>query len=157
MPVFYLKRWCSDDRKLCEYSRPYKKIYSQRVFPVQTGFLDRLYEKKGVPKAIAQQVEDKFMKPVDTLAADALNLIETEDERIRTDPKYRSAWSLFLITPMTRMPEDLVVLSQILADDWRETFRSLGRSMLPDGRRTTRRPLRNSSRRKIPITWHDGP
>ena len=118
IPVFYSKRWCSDDRKLCEYSRPYKNIYSKRIFPVQTGFLDRLYEKKGVPKTIAQQVEDEFMKPVDTFAADALNLIETDDERIKTDPKYRSAWSLFLIALMMRMPEDLAVLSQILADDW---------------------------------------
>lgn len=118
IPVFYSKRWCSDDRKLCEYSRPYKDIHARRVFPVQTGFLDRLYEKKGVPKAIAQQVEDEFLKPVDNLAAVALNLIETDFGKIETDLKCRSAWSLFLITLMTRMPEDLAVLSGILADDW---------------------------------------
>lgn len=67
IPVFYLKRWCSgDDKKICEYSRPHKDIYDRRIFPVQTGFLDRLYETKGVPKLIAQQVEDDFMKSVDT-------------------------------------------------------------------------------------------
>jgi len=60
----------------------------------------------------------RFLKPVDTLASEALNLIETDFGKIETDPKYRSAWSLFLITLMTRMPEDLAVLSQILADDW---------------------------------------
>jgi uncharacterized protein DUF4238 len=118
IPVFYSKRWCSDDRKLCQFSRPHNKIHRQRVFPVQTGFLDRLYEKKGVPKPIAQQVEDEFMKPVDNFAANALNLIETDFEKIETDAKHRSVWSLFLITLMTRMPEDLAVLSQILADDW---------------------------------------
>jgi hypothetical protein len=118
IPVFYLKRWCSDDDKICEYSRPFKKIHDRRIFPVQTGFLDRLYEKKGVPKLIAQQVEDDFMKSVDTLAADALKLIETDDAKINSDPKYRSAWSLFLITLMTRMPEDVAALAQILADDW---------------------------------------
>jgi len=118
IPVFYLKRWCSGDGKICEYSRPFKKIYDRRIFPVQTGFLDRLYEKKGVPKLIAQQVEDDFMKSVDTLAADALKLIETGDPKINSDQKYRSAWSLFLITLMTRMPEDVAALAQILSDDW---------------------------------------
>jgi hypothetical protein len=118
IPVFYSKRWCSKDRKLCVYSRPHKKIHSQRVFPVQTGFLDRLYEKKGVPESIAQQVEDEFMKPVDNFAASALNLIETDFDKMRTDAESKSAWSLFLMTLMTRMPEDLAVLSQILADDW---------------------------------------
>jgi hypothetical protein len=118
IPVFYSKRWCSDDGKLCALSRPHKNIHSQRVFPVQTGFQDRLYEKKGVPKSIAQQVEDEFMKPVDNFAANALSLIETDFEKIESDAKHRSAWSLFLITLMTRMPEGLVALSQILADDW---------------------------------------
>lgn len=118
IPAFYSKRCCADDRKLCVHSRPHKKIHSSRIFPVQTGFVDRLYEKKGVPKSIAQQVEDELLKPVDTLASEALNLIETDFGKIETDPKYRSAWSLFLITLMTRMPEDLAVLSQILADDW---------------------------------------
>ena len=58
MPEFYSKRGRADDYKFCVHSRPYKKIHSQRIFPVQTGFVDRLYEKKGVPKSIAQQVED---------------------------------------------------------------------------------------------------
>jgi hypothetical protein len=119
IPEFYSKRWCSDDRKLCEYSRPYKKLQGKRVFPVQTGFLDRLYEKKGVPKSIAQQVEDEFMSPVDNFAANALSLIETDCDKARTDARQRSAWSLFLMTLMTRMPEDLAVLSQVLADDWK--------------------------------------
>jgi hypothetical protein len=119
IPVFYLKRWCSGgDKKICEYSRPHKDIYDRRIFPVQTGFLDRLYETKGVPKLIAQQVEDDFMKSVDTDASEALQLIETGDPKIDSDAKHRSAWSLFLITLMTRMPEDVDALGKILDDDW---------------------------------------
>ncbi len=119
IPVFYLKRWCSgDDTKICEYSRPHKAIHDRRIYPVQTGFQDRLYEKKGVPKIIAQQVEDDFMKSVDTLASDALLLIETGDAKVDTDAKYRSAWSLFLMSLMTRMPEDVAALAGILDDDW---------------------------------------
>jgi hypothetical protein len=107
IPVFYSKRWSGDDDRICEFSRPYKKIHSQRVYPKQTGFLDRLYEKKGVPKSIAQHVEDVFMKSVDNFAANALSLIETDVEKVKNDAEQRSAWSLFLITLMTRMPEDL--------------------------------------------------
>ena len=57
IPVFYSKRWSGEDGRICEISRPHKKIHCQRVYPKQTGFLDRLYEKKGVPKSIAQQVD----------------------------------------------------------------------------------------------------
>ena len=58
------------------------------------------------------------MKSVDTDASEALQLIETGDPKIDSDPKHRSAWSLFLITLMTRMPEDVDTLGKILDDDW---------------------------------------
>ncbi len=114
-----MRRWAGDDDRICEFSRPYKKINLQRVYPKQTGFLDRLYEKKGVPQSIAQQVEDKFMSPVDNFAAKALDLIETDVDKVKNDAKQRSAWSLFLITLMSRMPEDLAALTEILEDDWK--------------------------------------
>src|SRR5258708_495160 len=119
IPVFYSKRWSGDDDRICEFSRPHKKIHSQRVYPKQTGFLDRLYEKKGVPRSIAQQVEDVFMTSVDNFAANALSLIETDVKKVKNDAEHRSAWSLFLMTLMTRMPEDVAVLTQILEDDWK--------------------------------------
>jgi hypothetical protein len=119
IPVFYSKRWSGDDDRICEFSRPHKKIHSHRVYPKQTGFLDLLYEKKGVPKRIAQRVEDVFMKSVDDFAADALSLIETDVKKVKNDAEQGSAWSLFLITLMTRMHEDLAVLTQILEDDWK--------------------------------------
>lgn len=119
IPVFYLNRWRSgEDKKICEYSRPYKPIYDRRIHPVQTGFQDRLYEKKGVPKIIAQRVEDDFMKSVDNFASEALRMIEAGDAKIDTDAEHRSAWSLFLISLMTRMPEDVDALAGILDDDW---------------------------------------
>lgn len=122
IPQFYSKRWAGDDGRICEFSRPYKNIHRQRVYPKQTGFLDRLYEKKGVPKSIAQQVEDKFMSPVDNFAAKALDTIETNIDKVKNDAEQRSAWSLFLITLMTRMPEDLAALTEILEDDWKRAL-----------------------------------
>jgi len=119
VPQFYSRRWAGDDGKICEFSRPHKKIHHQRVYPKQTGFQDRLYEKKGVPKSIAQQVEDKFMSPVDNFAATALDMIETDVDKVKKDSEQRSAWSFFLITLMTRMPEDLAALTEILEGDWK--------------------------------------
>ncbi|MBP0112791.1 DUF4238 domain-containing protein [Bradyrhizobium vignae] len=118
IPQFYSRRWAGDDDRICEFSRPYKKIHRRRVYPKQTGFQDMLYEKKGVPKSIAQQVEDKFMSPVDNFAAKALDIIEADVDKIKNDAEQQSAWSLFLITLMTRMPEDLAALTEILEDDW---------------------------------------
>jgi hypothetical protein len=122
IPQFYLRRWAGDDDKICEFSRPHKNIHRQRVYPIQTGFKDRLYEKPGVPKSIAQQVEDKFMSPVDNFAAKALDVIEADVEKVRNDAERRSAWSLFLMSLMMRMPEDVAALTQVVEDEWRRVL-----------------------------------
>lgn len=67
---------------------------------------------------MAQQVEDEFMKPIDTLASRSLSMLETQNDRIAYESKYRSAWSLFLMTLLMRMPEDLKVLAAALAEEW---------------------------------------
>jgi len=81
----------------------------------QTGGEDGLYELKGLPPEEAQRIETAFMKPLDTLANDALVMLESDDPRIRLDPKYRSAWSRFLMSLMMRMPTDISVLREGLA------------------------------------------
>ncbi len=124
IPVFYLKRWVGDDAKICQYSRPRDDLHVKRVYPVQTGFVDRLYEMKGVPPDAAQQIEHEFMKPVDTFASQALEMLENGDNRINT-PKYRSAWSLFIMTLLMRMPEDLEVLEAALAEEWQRELPAL--------------------------------
>jgi hypothetical protein len=123
IPVFYLNRWRDSGKKIYEYSRPYKNIQCKKIHPVQTGFLDRLYEMKGVPPSTAQRFEDEFMKPVDNDAGVALGMLETQDPRIE-ESKYKSAWSMFLITLLMRMPEDLDVLAEVLAD-WTKDFSAL--------------------------------
>ncbi|RXG97202.1 DUF4238 domain-containing protein [Bradyrhizobium vignae] len=104
---FYLRRWAGDDAKVREFSRPYKnKTYRQRVYPIQAGFKDWLYEKPGVPKSIAQGGDDKFMSPADDFLAKALDIIEADVEKIRNDAERRSVRSLFVMSLM-RMPEDV--------------------------------------------------
>jgi hypothetical protein len=119
IPQFYSKRWAGEDLKITEFSRPHNKLQSKQVYPIQTGFADRLYELKGVlPASAAQKVEDEFMKPIDSDAAVALRMLETGDGRIHQESKWRSAWSQFLITLLMRTPKDLTALAEALADDW---------------------------------------
>lgn len=49
VPQFYLAQWATaaDDR-LCEYSRPYDEVKPKRRHPAETGYIDRLYELKGL-------------------------------------------------------------------------------------------------------------
>jgi hypothetical protein len=125
IPVFYTRRWCTSDGRLCEYSRPRDKIYDQRVAPKTTGFQDRLYEMKGVPQLIAQRIEDDFMSFVDNHAAAALGVLETDPAKINGDQKHKSAWSLFLISLIMRTPEDVAALIGIWEDDWERDFDKL--------------------------------
>jgi hypothetical protein len=125
IPVFYTRRWCTNDGRLCEYSRPRDKIHDQRVAPKTTGFQDRLYEMKGVPQLIAQRIEDDFMSFVDNHAAAALALLETGPAKINGHQKHKSAWSLFLISLIMRTPEDVAALIAIWEEDWERDFEKL--------------------------------
>jgi hypothetical protein len=109
IPVFYLKRWAGPDGKLCEFSRPFKAVTPLRRAPSGTGFADRLYELRAFPPALAQQVEQKFFKAVDTRASDALALMEREGNSAAWSVDLRSAWSRFIVSLLTRCPEDLEV------------------------------------------------
>lgn len=71
IPAFYLSRWKGPDGRLCEYSQPHIEIAVKRRAPDATGFEKRLYELEGYEPALAQQVEEKFFKPVDGWAADS--------------------------------------------------------------------------------------
>lgn len=115
IPKFYLKRWCREDGKLCEFSRPYKeKVVPRRVHPSGTGYLDRLYAIQGLPDAVADIAETAFFKPVDGSAADALALLERDGNAARWNARLRSAWSRFVYSLLLRCPEDL------------EAFRTIG-------------------------------
>jgi hypothetical protein len=118
LPVFYLHRWTGEDGRLCQFSRPYKEIVPKRLHPEQTGFVERLYELKGLPQDQAQKIEQFFMQPLDTSAAEALVMLENDDPRMKTDGEARSAWSLFIMSLLMRSPEDIEALKLAIADEW---------------------------------------
>lgn len=127
LPAFYLRRWIrDDDKRLCEFSRPYGgMVVPQRRYPEATGFVPLLYETPGVPPEEAQRVEEKFMKPLDTLASDALEMLENDDPRMCTDPKYRSAWSRFLMSLCMRTPEDIATVKRGVSTEWVRSIKEL--------------------------------
>lgn len=130
LPIFYLKRWAerSNDAKLVEFSRPYgPQVKPRRVAPAGTGFLERLYAIEGLPPDQAQQVEQEFMQPVDTVAAEALAVLEAGDPIMRRSVRYRSSWSLFLMSLMMRMPNDLKALKGSYSEKWLESVPELAR------------------------------
>jgi uncharacterized protein DUF4238 len=118
LPVFYLKRWAGSDQRLCEFSKPHREVKPRRVYPEQTGFVNRLYETKGLPPDQAQRLEQLFMQPIDSQAADALALLEGDPSRLTREPKLRSAWSRFIMSLLMRMPDDMTTLKRGLEEEW---------------------------------------
>lgn len=112
LPEFYLSRWMVPaDQPLCEFSRQNGVIKPKRVFPSATGFRKHLYSLEGLSGAEAQIVEDKFMSKVDSLAAQALDRLETGDT-LRENAKLRTAWARFVLSLVLRSPADVKILKE---------------------------------------------
>ncbi|ESY64766.1 hypothetical protein X742_25055 [Mesorhizobium sp. LNHC232B00] len=94
------------------------KIDRKWVYPTQSGGEDYLYSDPTKPVGEAQWVEKNFMSPMDSLAHDALTMIEAGDPRINRESKARSAWSRFLMSLMMRMPNDIETLKTSLNEEW---------------------------------------
>lgn len=124
-PQFYLSRWAGEDGRLCQYSKPRDVVVPNRKYPSQTGFQERLYEMAGHPPDVAQQVESRFMQPLDTLAAEALVELENNDPVMERDPRLRSAWSRFIMSMMLRGPEAMQALKRGIAAHWQRAVPEL--------------------------------
>ncbi|MBY5818474.1 DUF4238 domain-containing protein [Rhizobium leguminosarum] len=118
LPSFYQSRWASDDGRLRRFSRPRDQIVAKWVFPTQSGGENNLYSDPEAIPDKAQVLESEFMSPLDSLASQALAMIETGDTKINRDPKFRSAWSRFLMSLMMRMPDDIDTLKISLVEEW---------------------------------------
>src|SRR5688572_15150668 len=94
LPIFYLTRWAGIDRCVCRFSRPYgKEVKAKRVVPRGTGFEPRLYEARGLSPDRAQAMEKDFMSKLDTMAAEALELLESGLPEKDWTSRHRSSWS----------------------------------------------------------------
>ena len=111
LPEFYLRYWCLDDNKLCQFSQPYQKqTKAKRVYPAETGFQRRLYTLREFPGKLAHQIESEFFASVDSEAAVALRVMHSGS--LRFTARQRSAWTRFIVSLLLRMPEDIEKLRE---------------------------------------------
>ncbi|KQW30777.1 hypothetical protein ASE36_00290 [Rhizobium sp. Root274] len=120
IPAFYLRRWAVNGR-VVEFSMPHKTVIAKAVGPEYTGFQERLYELEGFEPELAQQVEERFFKPVDTMAADALENLHTHGNAAAWTVESRSAWTRFMISMLLRGPDDIATFRKQYRKDWVET------------------------------------
>lgn len=119
IPAFYLSQWAVSGSKLVEYAKVHGgKIVAKRKGPEATGFQDRLYEMKGFDPENAQQFEEKYFKPVDTAAAEALGLLKSYGHAAPWTSKNKSGWTMFIMSLLLRCPEDI----EAFRDWWHEDF-----------------------------------
>jgi len=161
IPIFYTKRWATQsDGRLCQFSRPYgATVKPMRVSPAGTGYVDRLYELKGFEPTLAQQVEERFFKPVDDGAAQALELLERDGDNAQWTSRLRSAWTRFILSLLLRCPEDLEVFRaayfrelQSSTPDWASRYDSI-RS--PDDPTTIEEYMAGQSEAWKSMAWFD--
>jgi hypothetical protein len=116
IPIFYLKQWCGEDKKLCEYSKPYDKVKPLRKYPSETAFETDLNTMTALAPTVQDIVERRLMSGVDNNAARALQLLL--DQRINDlDAAQRTAWAVFVISLTRRTPESMQRLRERLRID----------------------------------------
>jgi len=121
IPAFYLSRWTVGG-KVTEFAKVHGgKIAVKPKGPDRTGYQDRLYELQGFEPALAQQVEEKYFKPIDTSAAHALELLYKHGHAAPWTSKSRTAWTRFVMSLLLRCPEDIEAFRGWWHDDFGHT------------------------------------
>jgi hypothetical protein len=113
IPVFYLKQWCGEDRKLCEYSQPYKVIRCYRRYPSETAFELHLNTMDALAPDVQDIVERKLMAGIDNISALALPLL-LQQKIDKLTPEHRTSWAVFVMSAARRNPESMARLREKL-------------------------------------------
>ncbi|MGH0315193.1 DUF4238 domain-containing protein [Sinorhizobium meliloti] len=121
IPAFYLKRWAGPDGKVTEFTKPHRRVVVRRIMPERTGYQERLYELKGYEPELAQQVEQKFFKAIDTWASGALDMLERHGHYAPWNSHNRSAWTRFILSLLLRCPEDIALFREWWHTDFGRT------------------------------------
>jgi Protein of unknown function (DUF4238) len=125
IPVFYLKQWAGEDRRICEYRRVKPgKIVAHRTFPDGTGYMRDLYRVEGVPNAVSQAVEREFMRMVDTQASHALHKLMRGDSSSWNSVE-RSAWTRFILSLRFRNPDAVSTIKQQMIAVWEAALENM--------------------------------
>jgi hypothetical protein len=115
IPVFYLRQWVGKDRRLVEYSRPYKDVVARPTFPSGTGYVRGLYRLPDVPPGEEYVIETKLMSDIDNWAARALQRMMTDGASPgKLHAKAALGWCQFLYSLIVRNPEHLSLIKKKL-------------------------------------------
>jgi hypothetical protein len=101
-PQFALRRWVGSDGRLCAMRRINGVVTPRRRQPSRTGMLRDLYRIEGVAEESSQDLEIKFMSPLDNVAAVVLDRLITGKP---LDPEQRLAWARYLLSMLFRNPD----------------------------------------------------
>jgi hypothetical protein len=121
-PVFFLSRWVGKDGRLCEMKLINGKLLPKRRHPDGTGYVKDLYRTDGVAEDISQDLEIKFMSPLDDGAAKARDKIALNQP---LDFDERMAWSRFLLSLLYRNPQCVEFMKAHMVELWNEGTRAL--------------------------------
>lgn len=112
VPVFCLKRWETGGR-VCQYSRPHRQVVPRLKAPAAAGFEVDLYSVSGFPAEHRTMLEDHFLKQVDQIASDALNVMLDQGRGAAAlSPRLRDGWSRFIMSLHHRSPTRLAALKE---------------------------------------------
>jgi hypothetical protein len=121
-PVFFLSRWTGKDGRLCEMKLVNGKLVPRRRHPDGTGYVKDLYRTEGVAEDFSQDLEIKFMSPLDNGAAKARDKIALDRP---LDFDERMAWSRFLLSLLYRNRKGVEFIKAHMADIRREATLAL--------------------------------
>lgn len=107
IPQFLLRAWAGDDNKVpCCWPRADGQLRPKRLSPKSFGFETSLYTTECMAPEHAQQMEEKFFKPLDDGAADAHRLLVAGNVGDLTDAMVLD-WARFIISLWFRTPTDI--------------------------------------------------
>jgi hypothetical protein len=94
-------------------------VKSKRYHPKKTGWIWDLYRTRGVTEAESQDLETKFLGPLDGNAARALDKLVAK-EPLSTEE--RRQWTRFLLSLLFRQREHVATIKSHMADICREAL-----------------------------------
>jgi hypothetical protein len=119
LPVFYLKQWALNQRRLCEFTKPYDRIRLRTTYPEGTAYIRGLNTVEGLPPTEARFLEEVFFQIADAGAARVLRTF-LKPPPWNITAKDRSAWSRFIMSLMVRNPESLEKYKNVAAALYQE-------------------------------------